>query len=81
MKEIFSPMETKILRVLGRRKMMIGEITKKMYDHKKGPIGANNGVGTAIRRINIKCDYHKLPWFLNGSGVGRGGKEVWKDKR
>lgn len=77
--ELFSPTEQKILKTLGRKQMTISEITEKIY----GPFvyDAGNTVAGAVRRINRKCEYHKLPWFLNGAGRGRGGKTVWKDKR
>ncbi len=79
-KEIFSAREQEVLKVLGRKKLLIVEITEMVFGKKKAPIGANNGIGSAIRRINEKCRYHKLPWFLNGMGVGRAGKAVWKDR-
>lgn len=79
MKDLFSPREQEVLRILGRRKMKIAEITDKMFSSKNRE-GANNGVAQAVRLINAKCEYHKLPWFLNGAGIGRGGKTIWRDK-
>ena len=79
MKDLFSPREQQVLMILGRRKMKIAEITDKMFATKNRE-GANNGVAQAIRLINAKCEYHKLPWFLNGAGIGRGGKTIWRDK-
>jgi hypothetical protein len=77
---MFSPLENKILKVLGHRKLTILEITRLVHEHKRQPFGANNGIGFAIRKINKKCKYHKLNWFLNGMGYGRGGRTVWRDK-
>lgn len=79
-KTIFSPLQIKVLRVLGRRRLSIEKITQGVYAHKKRPVDSTNGVGQAVRRINRKCKYHKLPWFLNGMGKGRSGKVVWKDQ-
>lgn len=81
MTELFSPLETKILEVLGRKTMSIHDITEQAYSEADEPLGANNTIGTAIRRINEKCEYHELDWFLNGEGVGRGGRTIWKEKR
>ncbi len=80
MLDLFSPMEQKVLEILGKKKMLIIEITQEFYDHKKHPIGANNGIGNAVRKINAKCKFHHLPWFLNGMGSGRAGRTVWKDQ-
>ncbi len=79
MENIFSPNEQKILKVLGKRKKSIIDITEEIYKEDR-PVSANTVVANAIRRINEKCRYHKLAWFLNGAGLGRGGKVVWKDK-
>lgn len=78
MKEIFSPTETKILKIVGKRRIKIVDITKLVYKGKKKPVTANHTVATAIRRINLKCDYYKLSWSLCGSGFGRLGKTVWR---
>lgn len=80
MKEIFSPTENKVLKLLGKRKLTIAELTLKFHSGRP-PLEANNNIAAAVRRINAKCDHHDLPWFLNGSGMGRAGKTVWKDKR
>ncbi len=80
MKELFSPREQQVLKILGNRKMTITKITDKMFSEKDRE-GANNGVAQAVRLINVKCEHHKLPWFLNGAGIGRGGKTIWRDKR
>lgn len=80
MNEIFSPREKKVLSILGKRKMTISQVTERMFSEVRKE-DANNGVAHAVRRINIKCKYHKLPWFLNSSGIGRGGKTIWKDER
>lgn len=81
-KEIFSTRESKIIKILGKRKMTIAQITERLYkDVKKAAFGMNNNVASAIRRINAKCEHHDIPWHLNGMGAGRGGRTVWRDKR
>ena len=75
----FSDREQQILKVLGQKKMTIRQITTKLF-RKKRP-DASTAVAGAIRRINIKCETHDLPWYLNGVGLGRAGKTVWKEKR
>jgi hypothetical protein len=77
---VFSPLETKVLEILGKGTMTIGEITTAIYYRKLKPFEANNTVARAVRRINEKCKFHKLSWFLNSNGRGRGGKSVWRDK-
>jgi len=81
MKNIFSPTEKDILRILGTKKMTITQLTAKFYDVKLDePFGANNLIAAVVRRINAKCAYHKLPWILKSVGTGRKGKTVWKSK-
>ncbi len=79
---MFSTNEAQVLKIIGRRKMTIIEITDKYY-HSRGPrpMNANNYIGMVVRRINTKCEYHNLPWGLEGTGMGRGGKTVWRSKR
>lgn len=81
MTDVFSPTEERILKILGQKKMSINEIASKFLEGREVFLSDQNGVAGAVRRINEKCEKHKLPWFLNGMGSGRGGKVVWKDKR
>lgn len=76
----FSPNENKILEIVGRKKMTITEITQKFYNG-KGPVSASTIVSNAIRRINFKCEYHKLDWYIAGEGMGRVGRTVWRVKK
>lgn len=79
---MFSPSEAKVLKILGRRKMSIKDITAKFYeDLKNEPFNANNFVGLLVRRINSKCEYYDTDWRLKDDGkTGRAGKTVWKEK-
>lgn len=74
---MFSEMENQILKVLGKKALMIAEITEKCYPKKNKPINANNTVAGTIRRINMKCKAHNLKWKIEGYGTGRGGRIVW----
>jgi len=78
---IFSPKETAILAIIGDRKLKTLEIAEELYGRKKRPLSWRNIVGPTIGRINEKCKYHKLNWCIDGEGLGRDGKTVWKDKR
>lgn len=77
---MFSENEKKVLKIIGRRKRTIKEITKIFYKGEKFPIGANNNVGATIRRIIKKCEWNELPWTIEGYGSGRRGRTVWKEE-
>lgn len=80
MDELFSPMEKQILKIVGKRKITIVEITEKYLEKfESNALQPNNVVSGAINNINKKCKRHKLKWFLNGAGRGRSGKTIWKD--
>lgn len=81
LEEIFSPVERRILKSLGQKKMTIAQITEKVYEFTEAPFLPHIGVASAVRRINEKCEFHRLPWFLNSMGAGRQGKTVWRDKK
>lgn len=81
-KEIFSPSEQNLLKILGKKRMSLIEITEKMFkDEKKKPINGSILVGGMVNRINKKCDWHDLNWFLNAIGGGRAGKTIWQEIR
>lgn len=81
MSEVFSPTEEKVLKILGSKKLKIADLAEDYFKGEKKPIDPNAVVSGAIYNINRKCKFHKLTWFINGSGLGRGGKTVWKDKQ
>jgi hypothetical protein len=74
---MFSPRETKILKLLGKKKLSIRVLSEKYYEDEACPINPGNLIAGAISRINAKCTYNKLDWFIQGEGLGRGGKIVW----
>lgn len=78
--EIFSETEAKVLKLLGDKKATLAALTTKYFQSNKKPMNPNAVISSAILRINRKCEYHNLEWFVNGSGGGRGGKTVWVDR-
>jgi len=77
----FSDDEKEILRIIGRRKMTIQDISSKFYRCKEVPLADRNYIACVIRRVNAKCSKNKSSWVLVGEGSGRGGRVVWKGKR
>lgn len=77
--ELFSKSELKILELLKDQKMSIRDLAHKFYKNKPKPMQPNNNVCNFVHRINQKCEYHKLPWFINGYGAGRAGRDIWID--
>lgn len=79
--QIFSPIESKVLKLLEKsKKTTIIKLTEKFYKDQKKPLNGSNVIGGALRNINRKVEFHKLKWFINGSGLGRKGRTVWIDK-
>lgn len=78
---MFSETETEVIKLLGFKTLSIKELTKEFYKTKHKPISGNNYIAGVVKRINAKCNYHRLAWFINGSGAGRAGKTVWRDKK
>lgn len=80
MKELFSAREQKILAIIGKKKVTIAHITMKLFGKDQVPWMANNVAG-AVRRIAMKCQYHDVDWTLEGEGIGRLGRTVWREKK
>ena len=78
---MFSEREMKILKILGRKKMMIADITKEYYKGAPTPLNPKITIASAIRRIAAKCEHYKLDWTVKGEGAGRTGRKVWKEKK
>jgi hypothetical protein len=76
--KIFSQSEKEVLKILSDKTLTTSQIAEKFAkDHKI--LDPNNSVTSVINRINKKCRFHKLQWFINGAGIGRNGKSVWID--
>ncbi len=78
---IFSPHESEILKIIGKRKVTIAEITAEFYAERTKLFDSSNYIASVVRRINRKCDHIKAPWRLAGSGSGRHGRKIWREKR
>lgn len=89
--ELFSPLEAKVIRILEQAKKprTLTRLSEKIYGSNSTTPGqmvmipsyGSSTISTTVRRINAKCERHQLNWFINGMGAGRGGRQVWIDKR
>lgn len=79
--ELFSPTESRVIEILGKRIMKIGDLTEEFYaGYPTKPLNFQNIISGAVLRINKKCKHHKFNWCIQGVGLGRSGKTVWKEK-
>lgn len=78
---LFSEHEKMVLKILGRRKLTVQEISDSFYHSREVPLASRNYVGLVLRRIEAKCEKFKLKWTVHGEGSGRHGKTVWRGKR
>lgn len=77
----FSATENKMLKILGKKKMSIAEISDKMYEGvPKKPMNAGIIVSGLISRINKKVKFYELNWHLDGLGQGRAGRTIWVEE-
>lgn len=78
---MFSPIQQKLIDVLGNREMKVSELAAKVYeDAKSKPLSPRNSLNSAISYINYKCEVNKLPWKLETEGMGRNGATIRKVK-
>lgn len=78
----FSEHEKMVLKIIGRRKMTIHDITMEFYHSQEMPVDPGNYIGLVVRRIKAKCQHQKLGWTLHGTkGRSRGGRTIWRGKR
>ena len=76
----FSPIENEVIKAINRRKKIkLAEIAERVY--KKVPINGSIVIGNAVSRIIQKCKLYHLDWTIEGEGMGRAGKTVWKKTR
>lgn len=68
---MFSEMENEIIRIIGRKKITVQEISKELFQDVKAPFDAEISVTNTLRRIIDKCIHHKLDWTLNREKTGR----------
>ena len=74
----FSEHEKMILKILGRRKMTVKELSEEFYSSRQVELASRNYVNMIIRRIAAKCEIHQVNWTIKGKGGGRHGKTVWR---
>ncbi len=80
-RKLFSDTENQVIKMVGKEKLTIQQITERLYGGRTRPFNAQNYVAFVVRQITKKCDYHKLDWTLEGEGIGRGGRTVHRTKR
>lgn len=73
---MFSPRETEILKLLGRRRMTYNNIALELFPHPI-PIDAEISVGNSIRRIIKKCEAEKLKFQIVKKKIN-GYMTVWR---
>lgn len=78
----FSPVQVRILKALGNRKMKLSTLAEKVYESEtQKPISPRTAVRSAIQFINLKCEVHSLDWRIETDGVmGRNGCTIRKVK-
>jgi hypothetical protein len=82
MTEYFSTNENKLLKIIKvKKRIMISDLVEEFYKGEKTPILPNNKINSLVFNINKKCKYYNLKFFINGEGLGRGGKTVWIEKK
>jgi hypothetical protein len=74
---MFSATEERVLKILGKKKLTVKVLSEKYFKGQKKPINPSNVISGAIVRINRKCSYFGLDWYVYGEGLGRHGKTVW----
>lgn len=61
---MFSEREEKIIKIIGKNRITIEDLTKKLFKDEVAIFDAEITVGNSIRRIIKKCEHHKLDWTL-----------------
>lgn len=78
----FSPVQTRILEVLGNKRMKLTELAEEVYMKSESkPMSPRTAVRSAIQFINWKCEMQDLKWRIETDGaMGRNGCIVRKVK-
>ena len=78
----FSERESAIIKILGRKKMTIREISDELFKEEKNTLDAETKVTNCLSRIIKKCEAFDLPWSLERKRIiGSTIKEIKKIKR
>lgn len=62
--EHFSERETKIINILGRKKLTIEQISNELFKKCVNPLDHTIVISNSVRRIIKKCDHYNLTWTL-----------------
>ena len=78
----FSPVQDRILKVLGNKQMRLVDLAEKVYaESAVKSMSPRTAVRSAIQFINWKCKMQSLPWRIETDGaMGRNGCSVRKVK-
>jgi len=60
----FSERENKIIKIIGRKKMTLEQIGKKLFEEGYAPFDSTISVANSVNRIIKKCLYYELDWTL-----------------
>lgn len=66
---MFSEREEKVIKIIGRKNLTIGEIAEQLFDEEDRPFEPRISVSNCVRRIVEKCKHHKLNWTLTKTKV------------
>ncbi len=62
---MFSNREDKIIKIIGKRKLSINDITVELFkDDPTAPFDTHIVVSNSIRRVIKKCEHYKNTWTL-----------------
>jgi len=61
---VFSEREQKIIKIIGRKKITLAEISTDLFKNGEEPFESAIVVANSVRRIIKKCSHHALDWTL-----------------
>lgn len=64
---VFSEREQKIIKIIGRKKVTLNEISIELFRTGDKPFDTDISVANSVRRIIKKCSFHKLDWTFEKS--------------
>ena len=67
----FSERESKIIKIIGRGKMTIREISDQLFKKEPNTLDAETKVANTLSRIIKKCKHYKLSWSILKKREGR----------
>lgn len=75
----FSQLEIDIIMHINSEPTTIIDLAEAVYGSEM--FNANNNAAARVRHIINKCQHYKLGWIIGKEGLGRGGTNVWIEKR